>query len=101
MSSAPQPDGTILGSAGGRPTLPVSIFSTPVLVAVPFGGSSPGPWSLEVLYAGDASGMVAGVSQINFRLPAQVDSSLNNVGFVLQIGGAFSDMFGIYLKPRQ
>jgi uncharacterized protein (TIGR03437 family) len=101
MSSAPQPDGTILGSAGGGPTLPVSIFSTPVLVAVPFGGSVPGPWSLEVLYAGDAPGMVAGVSQINFRLPAHVDSSLNNVGFLLQIGEAFSNMFGIYLKPRQ
>ena len=47
------------------------------------------------VFASDAPGMVAGVSRINFRLPAQVDSSPYNVGFLLQIGEAFSDRFGI------
>ena len=44
-------------------------------------------------------GMVAGVTQINFRLPAQVES-VGNLAFALQIGEAFSNGFAIYIKPQ-
>jgi uncharacterized protein (TIGR03437 family) len=63
------------------------------------GGQPAGSLSLEVLYAGDAVGMVAGVTQINFRLPAQVES-VGNLAFGLQIGEAFSNSFAIYIKPQ-
>jgi uncharacterized protein (TIGR03437 family) len=56
--------------------------------------------SLEVLYAGSAPGLVTGVVQINFRLPSQ--SSLPAVGqvpFQLQIGGAVSSRFSLYVTP--
>jgi hypothetical protein len=43
--------------------------------------------------------MVAGVTQINFRLPAQVES-VGNLAFGLQIGEAFSNSFAIYIKPQ-
>jgi uncharacterized protein (TIGR03437 family) len=54
-------------------------------------------YSLEVLYADQAPGMVTGVIQINFRLPsaAQVASTL---GFQLLIGEALSDLFQVYMK---
>jgi uncharacterized protein (TIGR03437 family) len=101
ISSDPQSDGTILRFAEGGPILPVSMFSFDLIAASRSLGSLPGPLSLEVLFAGDAPRMVAGVSQINFRLPAQVDTSLDNIGFSLQIGDMVSDAFTIFLKLSQ
>jgi hypothetical protein len=43
--------------------------------------------------------MVAGITQVNFRLPAQVES-VGNLAFELQIGEAFSNSFAIYIKPQ-
>jgi uncharacterized protein (TIGR03437 family) len=99
-----QADGTILTSTNGAPTLPVSVFAGPLLLGGgPYlilgnGGGPPGPLSLEVLYAGDAIGLVEGVQQVNFRLPAQVDS-ISDIGFQLRIGDASSNDFVLYLKP--
>jgi uncharacterized protein (TIGR03437 family) len=105
MSSVFYSDGTILTSTYGAPTLPVSVFASPFFTGGtgPSGvgftdGGPPGPLSLEVLYAGDALGLVEGVQQVNFRLPAQVDS-ISDIGFQLRIGDASSNDFVLYLKP--
>ena len=82
-------DGTILQAGGnpGEPLLPVAILSGPT------GSLS----SLEVLYAGSAPGDVAGVMQVNFRLP---ESPALPFGFQLQVGAMLSDRVGIYLKAQ-
>jgi uncharacterized protein (TIGR03437 family) len=51
--------------------------------------------SLEVLYAGQAPGLVEGVYQINFRLPA---SGVTMLGIALQVGDAMSDSVFVYVK---
>jgi hypothetical protein len=119
MSSFPQADGTIIGPGAtgtgpdGAPTLSVSVFAFPSVLSLagdPYlaasNGGPPGPLSLEVLYAGDAIGLVEGVQQVNFRLPPEVDSQLlntsgviSNIGFQLRIGDASSNGFLLYLKP--
>ena len=97
ISTYPQPDGTILNFSRGVASLPVSMFSFPLVIALSLGGFAPGALSLDVLYAGDAPGMIAGISQINFRLPSQVQS-LTNIGFALRIGEADSGAFTLHLK---
>jgi len=42
----------------------------------------------EVVYAGAAPGLVAGVMQVNVRIPLNAPSG--NVAIVLQVGDAFS-----------
>ena len=87
--SAPgaQPDGQIIPSPIGpllTPQLPVSVLDAT--------DSERGNQdSLEVLYAGDANGMVQGVTQVNFRLPKRD-------GFQLQVGPARSEPFHIYMR---
>jgi uncharacterized protein (TIGR03437 family) len=61
-------------------------FHAPVSVLAPDGSSSVGGLtSLEVEYAGDAPGLVAGVMQVNFRLPASVNP-LPTFSFQLEVG---------------
>jgi len=92
------PDGAIVTLAdSGSPALPVVAFSAPAFVI----GTLPGPLSLEVVYAGDAAGMVAGVTQVNFLLPSQAEYGLDNVAFWLQIGGASSELFTLFLQSPQ
>src|SRR5437879_11783108 len=82
--------------------LEVSMISYPLFSFGPIGALLPDPLSLEVVYARDAPGMVAGISGIRGRLPGQRDGeSLNNIGFSLGIGNAFSNSFALYLKPGQ
>jgi uncharacterized protein (TIGR03437 family) len=101
VSTAAPQDGAILGSSFGSPPYPVAMYSFPLLIGVRVGTLPPGPLSLEVLYAGDAAGLVAGATQINFRLPEQVNFGLlNDTGFALQVGGAFSGSFALYLKSQ-
>ena len=67
------PDGTVVPiNAPAWTNLPVSVLF--------------GLRSLEVLYAGDAPGIVAGVMQINFRLPDALPE-LNTFQVTLQIAG--------------
>ena len=84
------PDGTIATSRFGlflpTPVLPVSVISRD---------------SLEVLYAANAPGFVEGAIQINFRVSRQ-----NFQGYTpnlmlcqIQVGGALSDGFIIYVNP--
>jgi uncharacterized protein (TIGR03437 family) len=63
-ASAP-PDGTILG-----PPLPAISVTPSVTVGYYVPGHPLG--AAEVLYAGPAPGMVAGVMQVNFRIPADI-----------------------------
>jgi uncharacterized protein (TIGR03437 family) len=90
ISTSPQPDGTIITGALGAPLLPVSILQ----YDLPASGAIS---SLEILYAGDAPDSVAGVLQVNFRLPSQ-PGSLPGASFDLQIGDAISSPFTIYLS---
>ena len=77
------PDGVVFQTGGGtdRPILPVSVLDVAD--------------SLEVLYAGSAPGDVAGVMQVNFRLPASPDPS--SFAVHLQVGDGLSDPVGIYV----
>ncbi len=93
LSSYGQTDGGI-NTIGGQPILPVTAFSSSLF---PF-GLWEDPLSLEVVYAGDAVGMVAGVTQVNFRLPDYSGIGSQNIGFWLQIGNASSQLFTLYLK---
>jgi uncharacterized protein (TIGR03437 family) len=98
ISSAEQSDGAIV-TIPGNPILPVSAFlgGSGFAFSAFIGQLPAGPVSLEVLYAGDAQGMVAGITQVNFRLPAE--SSLvspGNLVLSLQVGDAQSPGFIIY-----
>ena len=74
-------DGQILNSVLTRTTLPVAVFFD--LGNNEFNvPSKPG----EVLYAGGASGSVAGLLQVNVRVPANAVATGNAVPFVLVIG---------------
>jgi uncharacterized protein (TIGR03437 family) len=56
----------------------------------------PGP---VVLYAGAAPGMVAGVVQINFQIPAAYIGTPGAYGFTVLAGGESSSTVGIYVTP--
>jgi uncharacterized protein (TIGR03437 family) len=50
---------------------------------------------MEVLFDGQAPGLIKGLAQINFRLPAGGETSR----FQLQAGTALSDPFTIFVDP--
>ena len=77
-------DGEIVGTQLYLPLVPVAVLANSL--------------SLEVLYAGDAPGMVAGTIQVNFRLPEQIPPGPGSVTCALQVGTAVSQYFGIYVK---
>ncbi|MGA3044268.1 MAG: hypothetical protein ABSF54_26125, partial [Bryobacteraceae bacterium] len=82
------PDGMILQTGGnpGAPILPVSIVCGVYALD-----------SLEVLYAGSAPGDVAGVMQVNFRLPASPELPF---AVQLQVGAMLSDPVGVYVTAQ-
>lgn len=82
------PDGMILQPGGnpGAPILPVSIVYGVYALD-----------SLEVLYAGSAPGDVAGVMQVNFRLPEAPELPF---AVQLQVGTMLSDPVGIYVTAQ-
>ena len=82
------PDGMILQPGGnpGAPILPVSIVYGVYALD-----------SLEVLYAGSAPGDVAGVMQVNFRLPEAPELPF---AVRLQVGTMLSDPVGIYVTAQ-
>ncbi len=78
------PDGSIIDGA-----LPQLLNSVQVL---PYNTEAP----LEVLYAGPAPGLMAGVMQINFRLPPS--SGTADPEFYLKVDGRASDKFILLVK---
>ena len=72
------------------PLLPVSVLSNI---------SEHGIYSLKVLYAGSAPGMVRGALQVNFELPQILSGYGGQLTCQLQIGAAVSSSFSIYVKP--
>src|ERR1039457_7445058 len=79
LRSSP-PDGSIPSEAGGGPVLPVAVLLN--------------TRSLEVLYAGNAPGLVINLLQINLRLPQQGAGG----EFQLMIGSFFSDPFSLAVQ---
>ncbi len=77
-------DGRITGDAPPRPELPVSVL---------IGGRE-----AEILFAGEAPGLVAGVIQVNARIPSNL-AETGDVPVVLQIGSATSQT-GVTLAVR-
>jgi uncharacterized protein (TIGR03437 family) len=73
-------DGPITGAVLAKPVLPVSVVD----------GSS----RLEILYAGAAPGVVAGVLQVNARLLAGFGG--RNRAIQLKVGDALSEFVTIY-----
>jgi uncharacterized protein (TIGR03437 family) len=59
QTNPPAVDGTITQAAGGTPVLPITVQLS----------SSPGFVNASVTYAGNAPGLVSGVSQVNFQVP--------------------------------
>jgi uncharacterized protein (TIGR03437 family) len=89
-------DSPILGGDGGIPVY----LNTPLLPVSVLNASYSGVLgldSLEVLYAGDAPGLVRGVLQVNFRLPENV-FNIYQLACQLQVGAAVSSRFSIYVK---
>jgi uncharacterized protein (TIGR03437 family) len=79
-------NGEIVNGTPGPVALPVSVIA---------GDLSNAGRSLEVLYAGDAPGLVAGVIQVNFRLPETTSTS--GTSLKLQVGEAVSPPFSVYI----
>ena len=61
----PLEDGAIVGPERAAPLLPVSVFLDQAT-----------PLPTEVLYAGTAPGMIAGIMQVNFRIPVSAPTGL-------------------------
>jgi uncharacterized protein (TIGR03437 family) len=70
------------------PQLPVSVLDAS-------NENVDGVYSLEVLYAGNAPGMITGVIQVNFRLAENL-FDIYQLACQLQIGSAVSSRFSIY-----
>lgn len=87
------------GDQDGRIVTTADLFtpSLPVAVLDASNVNIQGVYSLEVLYAGNAVGLVTGAIQVNFRVP----ENLTNIGQLtcqLQIGAAVSSRFSIYVQ---
>jgi len=77
-------DGAITGTTLARPVLPVSVVVD--------------GQDTVILYAGAAPGLVAGVLQVNFRLPPQVRTG-SAVGVLLKVG-RFTSQAGVTMAIR-
>lgn len=89
------PDGDIQTDASAYSELPVSVLWTPPIL----GGNPTELYSLDVLYAGAAPGLVCGVLQINFRLADSFPEFTQGIGVQLQIGPAVSQKVYVYVHP--
>ncbi len=74
------------------PSLPVSVLNSSFV-------SSDGAYSLEVLYAGNAPGLVTGDIQVNFQLPQSLSAYGGQITCQLQVGAAVSSRFAIFVIP--
>jgi uncharacterized protein (TIGR03437 family) len=83
-------DGAI-ASELDSPLLPVSVLNSSQ-------ANESGVYSLAVLYAGSAPGLVAGALQVNFQLPTNL-FDVYQLTCQLQVGTAVSGRFSVYVQP--
>jgi uncharacterized protein (TIGR03437 family) len=69
QTNPPSVDGAIPTAAGGTPLAPITLEVGTVQSPNIAFGVPPGPVNVAVLYAGNAPGLVSGVTQINFQMP--------------------------------
>jgi uncharacterized protein (TIGR03437 family) len=69
QTNPPSIDGAIPTAAGGAPLAPITLEVGTVQSPNIAFGVPPGPVNVAVLYAGNAPGLVSGVTQINFQMP--------------------------------
>jgi uncharacterized protein (TIGR03437 family) len=93
---------TIFGTEGGESasgvvdgqlvdgTLPTTSLPVSVVFDVGFGEDGPPPKQGEVLYAGGSAGSVAGLLQVNVRVPANTTVIGDKVPFALLIGSQWT-----------
>jgi hypothetical protein len=62
-------DGAIPTAAGGTPLAAITLQAATVQSPNISFGAPPAPVNVQVLYAGNAPGLVSGVAQINFQMP--------------------------------
>jgi uncharacterized protein (TIGR03437 family) len=93
LNDAPGDQDGIIATDLYTPLLPVSVLNASY-------SNVSGLYSLDVLYAGSAPGMVTGTLQVNFRLPSQdLLFGVNQLACQMQIGGAVSSRFSIFVTP--
>ena len=63
------------------------------------GGNPSERYSLNVLYAGVAPGVVCGVLQVNFLLADSFPEFTQGIGVQLQVGPAISQWVYVYVHP--
>ena len=79
-------DGQLVDGALPTTSLPVSVFFD-----IGFGEDGPTPGRQgEVVYAGGSAGSVAGLLQVNVRVPANATVTGNKVPFALLIGSQWT-----------
>jgi len=100
QTNPPSQDGVVATSAGG--------MALPIEAGFNFAGAAggmastdcasyPGCRPVEVLYAGPAPGIVAGVTQVNMRLPSPLASGLYSLG--ISSGGIWSQWLATISIP--
>jgi uncharacterized protein (TIGR03437 family) len=90
ISLSPGGDGAI-ASQLDSPLLPVSVLNASY-------ANESGIYSLAVLYAGSAPGLVTGAIQVNFQLPANLFDEYQ-LTCQLQVGTAVSSRFSVFVQP--
>jgi uncharacterized protein (TIGR03437 family) len=88
-SSQDRKDGSIQVDAYNTYCCTVSVYSSVT-------ASSPTP--AQVIYSGQAPGMVAGISQINFRLPSQIAPGMTMAYMTVSSANQVSNAVRIYVK---
>ncbi len=78
-------DGQLVGGALPRTSLPVSVFFD-----IGLGDDGPPAKQGEVLYAGGSPGSVAGLLQVNVRVPASAKVAGDKVPFALIVGSQWT-----------
>jgi uncharacterized protein (TIGR03437 family) len=78
-------DGQLVGGALPRTSLPVSVFFD-----IGLGDDGPPAKQGEVLYAGGSTGSVAGLLQVNVRVPANATVAGDKVPFALIVGSQWT-----------
>jgi uncharacterized protein (TIGR03437 family) len=78
-------DGQLVGGALPRTSLPVSVFFD-----IGLGDDGPPAKQGEVLYAGGSPGSVAGLLQVNVRVPANATVAGDKVPFALIVGSQWT-----------